>query len=106
MVIIQRVKAKPYLVAIQDSMGWSDYHLHHFEIRGKHKRGETHIGIPEIDGLLDLKEVYPGWEIPVFVYFNDMGVEAKYLYDYVVTFRRIRDDGELGETLVFKHDNN
>ena len=25
-------------VAIQDSMGWLDYHLHHFEIRGKGKR--------------------------------------------------------------------
>ena len=22
-------------VAIQDSMGWKDYHLHHFEIKGK-----------------------------------------------------------------------
>ena len=69
-------------VAIQDSMGWSDYHLHHFEIRGKSKRKERHIGIPDFDRLDDLQEVYPGWEIPVFVYFNDLGVEAKYIYDY------------------------
>jgi len=69
-------------VAIQDSMGWSDYHLHHFEIRGKGKRKETRIGIPDFDRMDDLEEVYPGWEIPVFTYFNDLGVEAKYLYDY------------------------
>jgi len=69
-------------VAIQDSMGWKDYHLHHFEIRGKGKRKEAHIGIPDFDRMEDLEEVYPGWEIPVFVYFNDLGVKAKYLYDY------------------------
>lgn len=67
-------------VAIQDSMGWFDSHLHHFEIRGKGKRKETRIGIPDFDRMDDLEEVYPGWEIPVFTY--DLGVEAKYLYDY------------------------
>ena len=69
-------------VAIQDSMGWKDYHLHHFEIRGKGKRKAANIGIPDFDRMEDLEEVYPGWEIPVFVYFNDLGLEAKYLYDY------------------------
>lgn len=69
-------------VAIQDSMGWLDYHLHHFEIRGKGKRKETHIGIPDFDRNPELEEVEPGWEIPVFVHFNDFGVEAKYNYDY------------------------
>jgi hypothetical protein len=69
-------------VAVQDSMGWKDCHLHHFEIRGKGKRNEVHIGIPDFDRNEDLQEVYPGWEIPVFVYFNDLGIEAKYLYDY------------------------
>jgi hypothetical protein len=69
-------------VAIQDAMGWSDYHLHYFEIRGKGKRKERHIGVPDFDRTEDLQEVYPGWEIPVFLYFNDLGVEAKYIYDY------------------------
>jgi len=69
-------------VAIQDSMGWLDYHLHHFEIRGKGKRNETHIGIPDFDGPPDLQEVCPGWEIPVTAFFNDLGIEAKYIYDY------------------------
>lgn len=69
-------------VAIQDSMGWQDYHLHQFEIRGKGKRKEDHIGIPDFDRMEGLQEVYPGWEILMFTYFNDLGVEAKYLYDY------------------------
>jgi hypothetical protein len=69
-------------VAIQDSMGWNDSHLHHFEIRGKGKRKATHIGIPDFDRMSDMEEVCPGWEIPVFVYFNDLGVTAKYIYDY------------------------
>lgn len=69
-------------VAIQDSMGWEDRHLHYFEIRGKGKQKEVHIGIPDFDGLPDLQEVFPGWEIPMIAYFNDLGIEAKYLYDY------------------------
>ncbi len=63
-------------------MGWFDYHLHHFEIRGKSKQKESHIGIPDFDRMSDLEEVYPGWEIPISVYFNDLGVTAKYIYDY------------------------
>ena len=69
-------------VAIQDAMGWLDYHLHEFAIRGKGKRTEALLGIPDFEGIGDLPEVFPGWEIPVFHYFNDLGVEATYLYDY------------------------
>jgi hypothetical protein len=69
-------------VAIQDSMGWLDYHLHHFGIKGKGKRSEIQIGIPDFEGLEDMPEVFPGWEIMVMVYFNDLGVEAEYHYDY------------------------
>ncbi len=69
-------------VAIQDSMGWKDSHLHYFEIRGKGKRKAAHIGIPDFDRMSDLEEVYPGWEIPLYVYFNDLGIKARYEYDY------------------------
>jgi hypothetical protein len=69
-------------VAIQDSMGWKDYHLHHFEIKGKGKGREVHIGIPDFDGSGELPEVFPGWEIAVIAYFNALGVEAVYEYDY------------------------
>jgi hypothetical protein len=70
-------------VAIQDSMGWLDYHLHHFEIKGKGKRSEVHIGIPDFDRMSDdVPEVFPGWEIPVLEHFSALGTTAKYLYDY------------------------
>lgn len=69
-------------VAIQDSMGWLDYHLHHFEIKGKGKHNKVNIGIPDFDRSGDLPEVYPSWEIPVFLHFNDLGVTARYVYDY------------------------
>jgi hypothetical protein len=70
-------------VAIQDSMGWEDRHLHHFEIKGKGKRDAVQIGIPDLEGWDDdMPEVFPGWEIMVKVYFNDLGVEAEYHYDY------------------------
>lgn len=69
-------------VAIQDAFGWQDYHLHHFEIKGKGKRGISHIGIPDFDRFEDMQEIFPGWEIWILAYFNNLGIEAKYLYDY------------------------
>lgn len=69
-------------VAIQDAMGWLDYHLHHFEIKGKGKRKVANIGLPDFEGFGDLPEVYPGWEIAVIAYFNALGVVAEYQYDY------------------------
>ena len=69
-------------VAIQDAMGWQDYHLHNFEIKGKGKRKEVLIGIPDFDRMDDLPEVYPGWKIAVIAYFNALGIEARYQYDY------------------------
>ncbi len=63
-------------------MGWLDCHLHHFEIRKKHKREESRIGIPDLEGMADLPEVFPGWEIPVHIYFEELGIEARYNYDY------------------------
>ena len=44
-------------VAIQDAMGWKDYHLHHFEIKGKGKGKKVLIGIPDFDGSGELPEV-------------------------------------------------
>lgn len=69
-------------VAIQDSMGWKDYHLHHFLIKGKHKRKVARIGIPNLECFSKEENIFPGWEIPVLAYFNDLGVTAKYFYDY------------------------
>lgn len=45
-------------VAIQDTMGWLDYHLHAFRFRQKHKRKLIEIGIPADD--YDDIEIIPG----------------------------------------------
>jgi len=70
-------------VAIQDSMGWQDKHLHHFQIKRKHGHKSARIGIPDFDGVFsNSPEIFPGWEIPVIKYFNALGITANYLYDY------------------------
>jgi hypothetical protein len=68
-------------VAVQDAMGWTDSHLHYFEIKGSHKNKEVKIGIPDFDGDEELPEIFPGWEIPILDYFNGLGVTSRYRYD-------------------------
>ena len=67
-------------VAIQDSMGWLDYHLHAFRVRMPHKRKIVEIGIPT-DDYYD-EPVLPGWEIPITDYFTEPGKSAPYDYDF------------------------
>jgi hypothetical protein len=69
-------------VAIQDAMGWLDYHLHVFRIRPKHSHSVAEIGIPDLDGFDDEPAVLAGWETPISRYFNDVGVSAEYEYDF------------------------
>jgi len=69
-------------VAIQDAMGWLDYHLHEFRIRKKHSRSVTEIGIPSEDGLENDLEILPGWEVPIADYFSEIGATADYEYDF------------------------
>lgn len=67
-------------VALQDSMGWLDYHLHLFRIRKHHEKRAVEIGIPgeEMDDNITL----PGWEIKIAEYFTEPGNEALYEYDF------------------------
>jgi len=67
-------------VAIQDSMGWLDYHLHAFSIKKSHKKKPLEIGIPSDD--FDDVQFLPGWEIDIIEYFNEPGKSAPYLYDF------------------------
>jgi len=69
-------------VAIQDAMGWLDYHLHEFIIRRPHARKPTIIGIPDDEGFFPGDETIPGWEIGLSLYFTDLGVSALYKYDF------------------------
>ena len=65
-------------VAIQDSMGWLDCHLHAFRFG---KVGATQeIGIPDDEGFSDI-ETLPGWEVPIKDYF-EIGKRCTYEYDF------------------------
>jgi hypothetical protein len=81
-------------VAIQDSLGWLDYHLHHFSMKKKGKKANDDIGIPDFDRFDDMPEIFPGWEISIQTYFHDLGATATYMYDYGDSWRHsIQLDG-------------
>ena len=63
-------------VAIQDAMGWLDYHLHAFSPTGG---TDTPIGIPEHE---EDTEFRAGWKISVRDYFREPGDRMRYEYDF------------------------
>jgi len=67
-------------VAIQDSMGWFDGHLHEFEINNPLTGLKILIGIPE-EEFADYK-VLPGWKIKIADYFLKENKSANYIYDF------------------------
>ena len=69
-------------VAIQDSMGWLDYHLHLFRVTNPETGEREEIGIPDDDGFEDDTPCMPGWEIPITEYFREPGTRTEYLYDF------------------------
>jgi len=66
-------------VAIQDAMGWQDYHLHVFEMLNPSTGSKVNIGIPE--GPLDT-EFLPGTQLRIADYFSMENRLAKYEYDF------------------------
>jgi len=69
-------------VALQDSMGWLDYHLHLFRVT-KPVTGEVaQVGIPDDDAFEGDEATLPGWEIPITSYFPSPGIVAHYDYDF------------------------
>jgi hypothetical protein len=68
-------------VAIQDVMGWLDYHLHEFEIIHPATGMKVDIGIPDEDFALDT-EVLPGWKQKIADYFSIENPKAEYTYDF------------------------
>jgi hypothetical protein len=68
-------------VAIQDAMGWLDYHLHEFRIRNP-KNGEiVTIGIPD-DEFGFGNKILQGWSNKINRYFNEENQKAEYIYDF------------------------
>lgn len=68
-------------VAIQDAMGWQDYHLHEFKLMDPKDRREKRIGIPDDENPFDYK-TFPGWEEPIAEYFSLDNPFAEYDYDF------------------------
>lgn len=68
-------------VAIQDAMGWKDYHLHAFTVGGSWGREAVVIGIPDPDGM-DVTPVLPGWDVPIARIFGRPGDAVRYEYDF------------------------
>lgn len=69
-------------VAIQDAMGWLDYHLHEFRVLDARNRFRA-IGIPTGEEIGP--PPMPGWRVHVSDYFNHQLYErfpALYLYDF------------------------
>ena len=69
-------------VAIQDSMGWLDYHLHEFSIQPPRKRRPVSIGIPDEDGDPMFQDVLAGWNVSLSDYFTTPGDVCTYNYDF------------------------
>ena len=69
-------------VAIQDAMGWLDYHLHEFTVVDP-KLGRTlRIGIPDGE-TPESRLSLPGWRIPLSGFFDHMQSHpAAYVYDF------------------------
>jgi len=65
-------------VALQDAMGWLDYHLHAFRFH-QSARDQIQIGMPDQFGDL---AILPGWEVALTDYFKDPGDVALYEYDF------------------------
>jgi hypothetical protein len=68
-------------VAIQDAMGWLDYHLHAFRLPAPLAGEIVEIGIPDPDRFEGDPEVLPGWEVPV-TGFLEVGDRLEYEYDF------------------------
>jgi hypothetical protein len=66
-------------VAIQDAMGWKDYHLHQFTVIDPKTGRVKRIGIP--DDELPGKRCLRGWKVPIEGFTHGAN-PARYLYDF------------------------
>ncbi|MFI4957103.1 MAG: plasmid pRiA4b ORF-3 family protein [Gammaproteobacteria bacterium] len=64
-------------VAIQDAMGWTDTHLHHFIVNNPIDNGKQYMGIP--DDEFDTCNTLPGWEYRVRDY---LAINDSFPYEY------------------------
>jgi hypothetical protein len=70
-------------VAIQDAMGWLDYHLHMFEFKDKGDYGrDIRIDCPFADPDFEEEEPILTTEVPIKAFFKKTRDRALYTYDF------------------------
>ncbi|MFH1251576.1 MAG: plasmid pRiA4b ORF-3 family protein [bacterium] len=68
--------------AIQDALGWWDYHLHEFRIPLKALGIVERIGLPFDDDFDDEPGPKPGWQLRISDYLMEVGERMEYEYDF------------------------
>jgi len=68
-------------VAIQDAMGWLDYHLHEFHVPSEGVSPAV-FGIPLDEDFAESEPTRPGWEYPVVDYVSSPDTVMRYNYDF------------------------
>ncbi len=68
-------------VAIQDAMGWKDYHLHEFTLVDPKTRRLKRIGIPDED-MPDERPCLAGWKVPISEHLTYGTDPVRYRYDF------------------------
>ncbi len=68
-------------VAIQDAMGWLDYHLHEFQIFDPRRSAQVRLGISDEEDYLE-PPTKDGWRVKITRYFKRPGNRARYIYDF------------------------
>jgi len=69
-------------VAIQDSMGWLDYHLHSFSIKDPITKRKVELEIPDEEYNAFNKKVLADHKVKISKYFNENNRNASYEYDF------------------------
>ena len=68
-------------VAIQDAMGWKDYHLHEFVVVDSETGRTKRIGIPD-DEMPDERPCLAGWKVPIARHLTYGTDPVRYRYDF------------------------
>lgn len=72
-------------VAIQDAMGWEDYHLHQFNAVNPKTGNKERIGIPEHgyeESTFGDEKTLAGWKLKIKDYFSETHPSMEYEYDF------------------------
>jgi hypothetical protein len=69
-------------LAIQDSMGWLNSHLHEFLVVPAARRRSLRIGVPDDNAFPGDEPILPSWDIPITKYLSARRNQAAYNYDF------------------------